>query len=908
MGRLAVQMETMTNLAALPSGTELVNDFRIDQVLGAGGFGITYLAQEIALDRRVTIKEYFPSDYAARVNSLEALPRSKECGNDYRWGLDRFISEAQTLAKFNHPHIVRVYRYFRANNTGYMVLHFEEGQSFKNWLKGLGRAPRQKELDAIVEPLLEALDLIHKQDFLHRDIAPDNIIIRKDGTPVLIDFGSARQDIAAQSKTVSALVKPGYSPYEQYAETSSQQGPWTDIYALGATLYHAATGKRPPDAPSRMVNDDYRPARSVALSSYRPRFLKAIDAALTLDVAKRPRSIGAWRGELLIQETPPPKPAKQGWLTRRSKKGKKNKAGTPSSIEPSASTARAVDADGATVPIPPPPDAPGPKGGIVDFVDALKKRPKREPLAVALARVNAPAEGLDRFSEEQRTTIETPKGDAGLSNQETFDATREITGLDASPHARTQIYSPGDGAEHKLAPRADKYRQKPVKRSKPRPSLKVPKEAGRKASWVKRAKADKKADKKALAPIRNQGRRPARPRPMPSRSRYGWTSFFAKVVAFAGIGGIWIASQGKLPSINLTPLLNNLHPTVQGHDSSRSLTRRRTETAAIRKRKPSRPVSSPVRTSSARGRPPPPLNPLLRQLSAHESPAMALAYSSNGKTLVTASKDQTLKVWDALTGTLRKTIGLAPAPTTALALQGQLAAISHEDGLIEVFNLNTGLKQASLRRNEASVWSLAFTNQPGRLAAASHDWKIALWDVKQPQAPVHIFEGHSNSVQAVAASPDHPFLVTGGADRRIKLWNLDTLDLVRTYPRQNDFITALAFAPDGNKFASATLKGDVRIWSTRSRRQLRHLRGHKGAVEGLSFSPDGKILTSAGSDGTIRIWSVRRGRTIKTLASHTGSVNAVGFAPDGQRFASVGDDGLLRVWSTFSALSLSSRR
>src|SRR5215468_4478784 len=257
--------EPSSNLLALPDGTELVDDYRIKRVLGAGGFGITYLADEMALARLVTIKEYFPAEFAARSTTSEASPRSRDCAQDYQWGLERFIEEAQTLAKFNHPNIVRVYRYFRANNTGYMVLHFEEGQSLKGWLKGLGRAPRQKELDAMIAPLLDALELIHKADFLHRDIAPDNIIVRKDGTPVLIDFGSARGEIASASKTVSALVKPGYSPYEQYATTSSKQGPWTDIYALGATLYHAVAGKRPPDSPSRMVNDDYVSAREVAL-------------------------------------------------------------------------------------------------------------------------------------------------------------------------------------------------------------------------------------------------------------------------------------------------------------------------------------------------------------------------------------------------------------------------------------------------------------------------------------------------------------------------------------------------------------------------------------------------------------------------------------------------------------------
>jgi len=240
-----------TNLFALPEGTELIGEFRIKRVLGAGGFGITYLASETALARDVTIKEYFPLDYAARGASGDVVPRSSDSVNDYQWGLERFMEEAQTLARFTHPNIVRVYRCFRARDTGYMVLHFEEGGSFKAWLRQLQRAPRQGELDRIVAPLLDALDVVHAGNYLHRDIAPDNVIIRKDGEPVLIDFGSARGEIATHSKTVSALVKPGYSPYEQYATTGSSQGPWTDIYALGATLYHAIAGRTASSATGR---------------------------------------------------------------------------------------------------------------------------------------------------------------------------------------------------------------------------------------------------------------------------------------------------------------------------------------------------------------------------------------------------------------------------------------------------------------------------------------------------------------------------------------------------------------------------------------------------------------------------------------------------------------------------------
>ncbi|MGE0850261.1 MAG: serine/threonine protein kinase [Hyphomicrobiaceae bacterium] len=186
-----------------------------------------------------------------------------------------------------------------------MVMDFEKGKSFADWLVGLGRRPTQAEFDRIVAPLLEVLALMHKQNFLHRDIAPDNIIIRDDGSPVLLDFGAARRAVAEISRSITSIVKGGYSPPEQYASDSRAQGPWTDLYALGATLYPAVAGRPPDDSPSRADTDVMPSAARAAIGTYRPGFLAAIDRCLAVKASARPQSVEQLRPLLLGQEEEP---------------------------------------------------------------------------------------------------------------------------------------------------------------------------------------------------------------------------------------------------------------------------------------------------------------------------------------------------------------------------------------------------------------------------------------------------------------------------------------------------------------------------------------------------------------------------------------------------------------------------
>ena len=817
----APQIMPMTNVLALPADTLLGGDYRIERVLGAGGFGITYLARDLVLDRAVTIKEYFPVDFAARGGSLDAIPRSEDSAADYQWGLARFIEEAKALAQFDHQNIVKVYRYFEANRTAYMVLHFEEGRSLKAWQKSLRRAPRQRELDDIISPLLDALSLIHKADFLHRDIAPDNIIIRTDSSPVLIDFGSARGEIARHSRTVSALVKPGYSPYEQYAETGSQQGPWTDIYALGATLYHVVTGKRPPDAPSRIVKDEYLSAHNGALSSYRTSFLSAIDHALALDIDRRPRNIEAWRGELLS-----PDAARPSFFRRESRKP-----------VAAASDGRTVVLDDQPPPIklrrdatvPPPPDSPGKKGGFLDFLDGLRTKTIKSPKFDGSApKPGSLAEALEGV-EDAATIVVTPKQDSG----------------------------PPIEAKRAKAKRGER------------------KSAGN-AADIGVSSTTSDPDK--------QARR--RPRAIRSGKRRSWRPLAIRLLIGAGIAGLAVNYQDTLSRIGKPSPPAKQQPTAAKPARVAVAVPSRAPEVAAKKAPKQVQAKAPPKTASV-------IVPL--PINAHNGGARTIVFASGGKWAISSGLDATLKVWDAEKGNLVRSIGLDNGPATSVAVLGTRALTGHSNGTITLWDTEDGSKIDSFNRNNAAVWSVAFAGSADRFLAASHDWKIGVFDVRSGSKPVHVFDDHQNAVKSLAYSQGGRVVVSGGADRSVKLWDFATLELVRTYRGNRDYVSAVAVTRDGTRIASGNIDGNIRIWSTRSSRLLRRYTKHEGRITSLAFSPDGSRLLSASRDGTLRLWQVGSRRALMTVP--TGSaVNAIAFSPDGSRIAAALGDGRIRFW------------
>ncbi len=295
-------MTTPEIFNALPAGYTL-HEYRIEAMLGAGGFGLTYLAHDANLNTKVAIKEYLPADFAARSEDQSVQPKSASVQESFAWGLKRFLDESRTLASFRHPNIVRIMRFFEANRTGYMVMEFIAGKPLNEWVKERSTLD-QAGLARIAAPLLDGLEVIHQAGYLHRDIKPQNVFIRGDGSPILIDFGSARMKANADQE-LTAIVTPGFAPLEQY-HTHGKQGPWTDIYSLGGVLYWLVTGQKPLEAPARARED----TMSSALDSgerkrYSVEILSAIDWALKPYERDRPQSVGEWR-TVLIGDHPAP--------------------------------------------------------------------------------------------------------------------------------------------------------------------------------------------------------------------------------------------------------------------------------------------------------------------------------------------------------------------------------------------------------------------------------------------------------------------------------------------------------------------------------------------------------------------------------------------------------------------------
>ncbi|WP_096474365.1 serine/threonine-protein kinase [Burkholderia stabilis] len=362
----------------LPLGHRL-GELQLDEVLGIGGFGIVYRAFDRTLRRAVAIKEYMPSMLATRGGDYTVSLRSERFAQAFDAGRGAFLNEARLLAQFDHPGLVKVLHFWESHGTAYMVMPFYEGRTLKQLLDG-GMRISETQLRNIVGALLGALDTLHRAQCFHRDVALDNVLIRPNGSAILLDFGAARKRIGDLVDDGAMMIKPGYAPIEQYTDDPAfSQGPWTDLYALGAVMHAMIAGELPPAAVVRSIKDTYRPLVSRELPAgevYSPAFLAAVDHALQLRIPDRPESVAAFAAELGLRDfdrtgggygaTVVPPVGDAGSVGE----GKSDASVASAASGTAAADAAAAIGEGGTAAGKAAPDVPSSKGGRPDDVSA----------------------------------------------------------------------------------------------------------------------------------------------------------------------------------------------------------------------------------------------------------------------------------------------------------------------------------------------------------------------------------------------------------------------------------------------------------------------------------------------------------------------------------------------------------
>ncbi|GJM07866.1 MAG: hypothetical protein DHS20C11_01420 [Lysobacteraceae bacterium] len=288
---------------ALPIGTRF-EQLEVVELLGSGGFGITYRCRDLHLQADVAVKEYFPNDIARRrADAVSVIPSGEDTVDAFETGKERFLNEARTLARFRHANLVRVHQFLEANGTAYLVMDYESGKTLLDRIRQ-GDYPDDLEIRHLLTGLLDGLEVLHEHGFLHHDIKPANVVLREDGSPVLIDFGAARRTVVEGTATMTRFLSPGYAPIEQYGADQAQ-GAWSDLYALGATFYHLITAHPPVESPQRALelatNDEETMTQAVdaAEGRYDKHLLAVIDWMLAVYPHERPENAAAVRVSLL---------------------------------------------------------------------------------------------------------------------------------------------------------------------------------------------------------------------------------------------------------------------------------------------------------------------------------------------------------------------------------------------------------------------------------------------------------------------------------------------------------------------------------------------------------------------------------------------------------------------------------
>jgi len=290
----------------------LIEGYRVEKVIGGGGFSFVYLAYRIKTQSKVVIKEYFPHELVVRIPGGRIRPKSDVARNHFQLGMKRFFSEGMALAKLKHPNIINVSNFFRANDTVFMVMDFEEGRDLRFFIKKYRGKLSERFMLTVFPTVMSGLKTLHDNHFLHLDIKPANILLRASGDPLLLDFGAVQQVEPGSSYQGVQTLTHGYAAPEQYSE--SNMGPWCDIYSLGMTMRICITGKSPPSSPERLEKETLQPVTRILSRKYSRCLLEAIDWATQLDHARRPQNVDEMLQAMTDNKRLKAKTPAEGWF------------------------------------------------------------------------------------------------------------------------------------------------------------------------------------------------------------------------------------------------------------------------------------------------------------------------------------------------------------------------------------------------------------------------------------------------------------------------------------------------------------------------------------------------------------------------------------------------------------------
>jgi len=703
---------------ALPTGYTLA-EYRIESVLGHGGFGITYLARDTSLGALVAIKEFLPHDIAARDDKTGAILPNPTRGavRDYQWGLKNFVKEARALARFKHPHIVRVLRFLEANGTAYTVMEYEKGQTLAEYLKKHGPALDEATLLRVFIPILNGLHAVHEAHMLHLDIKPANIYLREDGSPMLIDFGSARQAITATTQAQRIALTRGYAPMEQYPE-KGKPGPWTDIYGIGATMYRCVMGRNPIESLERYRAvldykvDPLTPATKTKAGNYRENILECIDWAMQIYAKDRPQSAREFQDALM---------------------GARRKSIPAVSIDVPPSRGNAASSMRA-------PSLPLPLGWIIGLLLLIgaagaiyymwpELQKKWRSIEREIAKQERSTRNVPAKPEAPRKPVEAAKARKPAVDPEarrTSSPPQKLGGGEASrstvPNVLARTFSGHKDWVQSVSFSPD----------------------GR---WLVSGSNDKSIKVWDLKKSALVG------------TLYGHGYAINSVAVSPD--GKWIASGGVDGTVRLWVLATGRQQgALRGHgyaiysvafspDGARLVAGGKDRTVFL----------WDLKSGES-----------LHALDGHDGDIFAVVISPDGRLIASAGADQKVMVWDAQGGRRFELAGHRDSILSlAFSPDGKYLASGGAAHTIRIWDMETGSHVRTLNVVDAPVLSLVFGRDGGWLAAGLADNSIRVIDSGNGQI-LQTLRGHEDLVQSVALSPAGDLLASGSRDRSVKLW------------------------------------------------------------------------------------------------------------------------------------------